>query len=309
MGALEGRIAIITGGGNGIGAAISRYFAREGARLVINDLGANPDGTGGDTGPAQKVADEIVAAGGHAVSDGGDIADVATGERLVRTAIDTYGGLDIVVNVAGILRDRMMFNLEEKDWDAVIRVHLKGHYSTLRPATAYWREQRNPEGNYRIINFTSVSGLHGSPGQPNYAAAKMGIAGLTWSLAQGMARYGVTANAIAPSAATRLTATIPDSKRVGSAGSEEAAVDPRMSPDNIAPLAAYLASERSSWLTSRIVSAAGYKVGLYNLPEEIASVQNEQPWEFDELAGAMEADFRPIADGLPKSLFSGQLAK
>jgi len=309
MGVLDGRIAIITGGGNGIGASISRYFAREGARVVINDLGANPDGTGGDEGPAKKVADEIVAAGGQAISDGGDIADVATDERLVRMAVDTYGGLDIVVNVAGILRDRMMFNLEEKDWDAVIRVHLKGHYSTLRPATAYWREQRNPEGNYRIINFTSVSGLHGSPGQPNYAAAKMGIAGLTWSLAQGMARYGVTANAIAPSAATRLTATIPDSKRVGSAGSEEAAVDPRMSPDNIAPLAAYLASERSSWLTSRIVSAAGYKVGLYNLPEEIASVQNEQPWEFDELAGAMEADFRPIADGLPKSLFSGQLAK
>src|SRR6201996_9425271 len=214
MGVIDGRVAIITGGGRGIGASISRLFAKEGASLVINDLGGHADGTGSDEGPARQVADEITAAGGKAVADGGDIADVATGERLVRTAVERYGTLDIVVNVAGILRDRMIFNLPEEDWDAVIRVHLKGHYSTVRPASAYWREQRNPEGHYRVINFTSISGLDGSPGQPNYAAAKMGIVGLTYSLAQGLARYGVTANAIAPGASTRLTATVPAGKRV-----------------------------------------------------------------------------------------------
>lgn len=307
MGVLDGRVAIITGGGNGIGASISRYFAREGASLVINDLGTRPDGTGGDEGPAHRVAEEITSGGGQAVADGGDIADVATGERLVQTAIDTYGKLDIVVNVAGILRDRMIFNLDEKDWDAVIRVHLKGHYSTVRPASAYWREQRNPDGHYRIINFTSASGLHGSPGQPNYAAAKMGIVGLTYSLAQGLARYGVTANAIAPGAATRLTATIPDDKRVG--GVDNGEDDPRRSPDNIAPVAAYLASERSDWLSSRVISASGFHVGLYNNPEEVAALDADNPWSFDALASSIESDFRPKADGLPQSLFAGQVAQ
>ena len=210
MGVIDGRVAIITGGGRGIGASIARLFAAEGAAVVINDLGGNADGTGSDEGPAKQMADEITDAGGQAVADGGDIADVATGERLVRTAVERFGKLDIVVNVAGILRDRMIFNLPEADWDEVIRVHLKGHYSTVRPAAAYLREQRNPAGHYRVINFTSVSGLDGSPGQPNYAAAKMGIVGLTYSLAQGLARYGVTANAIAPGAATRMTATVPD---------------------------------------------------------------------------------------------------
>src|SRR5580692_802431 len=214
MGVIDGRVAIITGGARGTGASISRLFAQEGASLVINDLGGAADGSGGDEGPAKQVADEITAAGGTAVADGGDVADVATGERLVRTAVEQFGRLDIVVNVAGILRDRMIFNLSEADWDEVIRVHLKGHYATVRPASAYWREQRNPHGHFRIINFTSNSGLEGSPGQPNYAAAKMGIVGLTYSLAQGLARYGVTANAIAPGAATRLTATVPQDKRL-----------------------------------------------------------------------------------------------
>src|SRR5216683_4081413 len=214
MGVIDGRVAIITGGARGIGASISRLFATEGASLVINDRGGGPDGSGSDEGPAKQIADEIVAAGGAAVADGGDIGDVATGERLVRTAVDQFGKLDVVVNVAGILRDRMIFNLPEADWDAVIRVHLKGHYVTARPAAAYFREQHNPGGHYRIINFTSISGLDGSPGQPNYAAAKMGIVGLTYSLAQGLARYGVTANAIAPGAATRLTATVPSDKQL-----------------------------------------------------------------------------------------------
>jgi NAD(P)-dependent dehydrogenase (short-subunit alcohol dehydrogenase family) len=224
----------------------------------------------------------------------------------VQTAVEQYGGLDIVVNVAGILRDRMIFNLAEQDWDEVIRVHLKGHYSTVRPASAYWREQRNPQGHYRVINFTSISGLDGSPGQPNYAAAKMGIVGLTYSLAQGLARYGVTANAIAPGAATRLTATVPDDKRVrrDERPSDE---ELRMSPDNIAPVALYLASERSDWLTGRVISAAGFEVGLYENPQIIRQLSAPAPWEYDRLAAAMESSFRPAANGLPRSIFSSQL--
>ena len=310
MGVIDGRVAIITGGGRGIGASISRLFAAEGAKVVINDLGGHTDGTGGDEGPARQVAEEIIAAGGAAVADGGDIGDVATGERLVDTAVKEFGKLDIVVNVAGILRDRMIFNLTENDWDEVIRVHLKGHYSTVRPASAYWREQRNPQGHYRVINFTSVSGLDGSPGQPNYAAAKMGIVGLTYSLAQGLARYGVTANAIAPGAATRLTATVPQDKRVvredrPDRPSEE---DRERSPDNIAPVALFMASEQSDWLTGRVVSSSGYEVGLYENPQIIRQVSAPEPWEYDRLASALESSFRPAANGLPRSLFASQLS-
>jgi NAD(P)-dependent dehydrogenase (short-subunit alcohol dehydrogenase family) len=306
MGVIDGRVAIITGGGRGIGASISKLFAAEGAKVVINDLGGHTDGTGADEGPAKQLAEEISAAGGTAVADGGDIGDVATGERLVDTAVKEFGKLDIVVNVAGILRDRMIFNLSEDDWDAVIRVHLKGHYSTVRPAAAYWRSQRNPQGHYRVINFTSVSGLDGSPGQPNYAAAKMGIVGLTYSLAQGLARYGVTANAIAPGASTRLTATVPDDKRVvrEDRPSEE---DLERSPDNIAPVALFMASEQSDWLTGRVVSSSGYEVGLYENPQIIRQVSSTAPWDYDKLAAQLERSFRPAADGLPFSLFASQL--
>jgi NAD(P)-dependent dehydrogenase (short-subunit alcohol dehydrogenase family) len=306
MGMLDGRVAIITGGGRGIGASISRLFAAEGASLVINDLGGNPDGTGSDAGPARAIADELTAGGARAVSDGGDIADTETGERLVQTAVDQFGKLDIVVNVAGILRDRMIFNLPPEDWDAVIRVHLRGHYSTIRSASAYWRSQRNPAGNYRIINFSSGSGLHGSPGQPNYAAAKLGIVGFTYSLAQGLARYGVTANAIAPGAATRLTATVPQDKRVvrEDRPSEE---DRERSPDNIAPVALFMASEQSDWLTGRVVSSSGYEVGLYENPQIIRQVSSTAPWEYGKLAAQLERSFRPAADGLPFSLFASQL--
>lgn len=239
-----------------------------------------------------QVVEEINGSGGQAVADDGDVADLATGERLVATAVERYGKLDVLVNVAGILRDRMIFNMPEEDWDAVIRVHLKGHYSTIRPASAYFRGQRNPGGNYRIINFTSVSGLQGSPGQPNYAAAKMGVVGLTYSLAQALGRYGVTANAIAPGAATRLTGVLPAESDAG-----------ELAADNIAPIALYLASERSGWLSGRTVAAMGYEVGLYSNPEVIRQVNGTGPWEFEHLARVVESNFRPAADGPPPSVF------
>ncbi|ALJ21196.1 SDR family NAD(P)-dependent oxidoreductase [Microbacterium sp. No. 7] len=290
MGTLEGRVAIVTGGGNGIGAAVARRFAAEGARVVINDLGASREGEGSDATPGQRIVEEIAAAGGEAVVDGGDIADLATGERLVELAVSRFGRLDIVVNAAGFLRDRMIFNMTEDDWDSVIRVHLKGHFSTARPASAYFREQRNPDGHYRIINFTSASGLHGSPGQANYAAAKLGIYGLTLSLAQGLARYGVTANAISPVAATRMTA------EQGATGT----------PEDVAHVIEYIASERADWLTGRAISAMGPQIGLYNIPEQIASMRRDTEAGSSTFATDFENAFRPLADGLPPSPFNPQ---
>src|SRR4051812_6017961 len=305
MGTLDGRVAVITGAGRGIGASIARLFADQGAQVVLNDLGAEPDGSGSDPGPAQAVADEITAAGGQAVADGGDVADTATGERVVRLAVDRFGRLDVLVNTAGILRDRMIFNLPEDDWDAVIRVHLRGHFSTVKPAAAYWREQRNPDGHYRIINFTSDSGLQGSPGQPNYAAAKMGIIGLTMSLANSLGRYGVTANAIAPAAATRLTATVPTDKQIGGGRRDEASSE--RSPDNIAPVCAFLAGTGSDWLTGRTLGAGGYQVRLWNYPEVIEAIHSGGPWDLQDLAADAEKSVRPRGDGPPPSLFSGHL--
>ncbi|WP_026918455.1 SDR family NAD(P)-dependent oxidoreductase [Gordonia shandongensis] len=304
---LDGRIAIVTGAGRGIGAAIARSFAAQGAKVVINDLGGAADGSGSDDGPARSVAEEITAAGGVALADGGDIADTATGERLVRTAVEQFGGLDVVVNVAGILRDRMIFNLAEEDWDAVIRVHLRGHFSLIKPAAAYWRSQRNPAGQYRIINFTSDSAIWGSPGQPNYAAAKRGVIGLTASLANGLARYGVTANAIAPAAATRLIATVPKDRSLDASSDGPKVFSDESSPENIAPICSYLAGTQSGWLSGRTIGANGYGVTLFNTPEILAEVRSDGPWTPDALAEQVEREFRPLADGLPPSIFSVQV--
>src|SRR5215470_12584243 len=213
MGRLDGRVAIVTGAGRGIGRSVAILLASEGAAVVVNDLGTAVDGSGSDTTLAGQVAAEIGAAGGKAVASGSDVSDHAAAEAMIGSAIEQFGRLDVLVNVAGILRDRMVFNMTEQEWDDVIRVHLKGTFNTTKFAAAHWRSLRDPSAQNRIINFTSVSGLHGSPGQPNYAAAKMGIVGLTWSCANALARYGVTANAVSPGAATRMTASIPDDRR------------------------------------------------------------------------------------------------
>ncbi len=206
---LDGRVAIVTGAGRGIGRSVAMLLASQGAAVVVADLGVAMDGSGRDAGPAAEVVEEITAAGGKAIASGADIADFAAAEGLIGTAIEQFGRLDVLVNVAGILRDRMVFNMTEQEWDDVIRVHLKGTFNTTRFASAYWRSLRDETAQNRIINFTSVSGLHGAPGQPNYAAAKMGIVGLTYSSANALARYGVTVNAISPGAATRMTDSVP----------------------------------------------------------------------------------------------------
>ena len=289
MGTLDGRVAIVTGAGRGIGRSTSLLLASEGASVVVNDLGGAMDGTGRDAGPAQAVVDEITSAGGKAVASGADVSDHAAAEDLIKTAIAEFGRLDVLVNVAGILRDRMIFNMSEQEWDDVIRVHLKGTFNTSKFAAAHWRSLREESAQNRIINFTSVSGLHGAPGQPNYAAAKMGIVGLTWSCANALGKYGVTANAVSPAAATRMTDSIPTDRRRTDRPSDE---DARRSPDNVAKVVAYLASERSGWLTGRIVHSSGYEVSLYSNMAPTVRLIAEQPWELDDLAGEVERSFR-----------------
>jgi NAD(P)-dependent dehydrogenase (short-subunit alcohol dehydrogenase family) len=257
--------------------------------VVVNDLGVAVDGSGQDSGPANDTVNAIAEAGGKAVANGADISNWGQAEGLVNTAIEEFGRLDVLVNVAGILRDRMIFNMTEQEWDDVIRVHMKGTFNTSRFASAYWRSLRDENAQNRIINFTSVSGLHGAPGQPNYAAAKMGIVGLTWSCAHSLAKYGVTSNAISPGASTRMTDSVPTERR----RSRTAAPDER-SPDNVAPIVAYLASEQSGWINGRILHSTGYEVSLYSNEDPISRIIGTEPWEADALAEQVEKSFGPI---------------
>jgi len=293
MARLDGRVAIVTGAGRGIGRSVARLLASEGASVVVNDLGAAVDGSGHDSGPAHDVVAEIAEAGGKAVANGADISVFAAAENLVQTAIEEFGRLDILVNVAGILRDRMVFNMTEQEWDDVIRVHLKGTFNTTRFASAHWRSLRDESAQNRIINFTSVSGLHGAPGQPNYAAAKMGIVGLTWSSARALGKYGVTVNAISPGAATRMTDSVPTDRRRTRPEVDE------WSPDNVAPIVAYLASERSGWITGRIIHSSGYEVSLYSNPEPVVRIVGTGPWQPDALAEQVERSFGPLLGRAP----------
>jgi NAD(P)-dependent dehydrogenase (short-subunit alcohol dehydrogenase family) len=293
MARLDGRVAIVTGAGRGIGRSVARLLASEGASVVVNDLGSAVDGSGRDTGPAHDVVAEIAEAGGKAVANGADISVFAAAENLVQTAIEEFGRLDILVNVAGILRDRMVFNMTEQEWDDVIRVHMKGTFNTTRFASAHWRSLRDASAQNRIINFTSVSGLHGAPGQPNYAAAKMGIVGLTWSSARALGKYGVTVNAISPGAATRMTDSVPTERRRTRPEVDE------WSPDNVAPIVAYLASERSGWITGRIIHSSGYEVSLYSNPEPVVRIIGTGPWQPDALAEQVERSFGPLLGRAP----------
>ncbi|MEI2706605.1 MAG: SDR family oxidoreductase [Ilumatobacteraceae bacterium] len=248
----EGRIAIVTGAGRGIGREHALMLAHHGAKVVVNDLGGNVDGSGGDQTPAQQVVAEIQAMGGDAVVNGDNVASWEGAQRLINTAIETFGDLHVVVNNAGILRDRVLVNMTEEEWDAVINVHLKGTFAPSRWAAAYWREQskagRPVSG--RIINTTSVSGIYGNPGQTNYGAAKAGIASFTNIAALELARYGVTVNAVGPVALTRMT------EGLGPAPETDEEREAR-SPRWIAPIVTWLASEESAGVSGRVFEASG----------------------------------------------------
>jgi len=248
----EGRVAIVTGAGRGIGREHALSLAHHGAKVVVNDLGGAVDGSGGDISPAQQVVDEIVLMGGEAVANGDSVGSWEGAQRLINTAVETFGDLHVVVNNAGILRDRVLANMTEEEWDAVINVHLKGTFAVSRWAAAYWRERAKAGETVsgRIINTTSVSGIYCNPGQTNYGAAKAGIAAMTIIAALEVGRYGVTVNAVAPVALTRMT------EGLGPAPETDEEREMR-SPRWIAPIVTWLASEESAGVTGRIFEASG----------------------------------------------------
>ncbi len=254
----EGRIAIVTGGARGIGREHCLMLASEGAKIVVNDLGGDVTGEGGDPSAAQQVVAEIQAMGGEAVVNGGNVADFEQAKTMVDQAVDAFGGLDIVINNAGILRDRMMFSMTESDWDAVVAVHLKGTFNVSHHASVYWRGRAKEglENDARIINTSSPSGIYGNVGQTNYGAAKAGIAAFTVIAAMELVRYGVTVNCIAPAAFTRMTADLP-----GFAGADEAAQE-ALGPRWIANVAAWLASPEAKNVTGRVFDVVGNRVGI-----------------------------------------------
>jgi NAD(P)-dependent dehydrogenase (short-subunit alcohol dehydrogenase family) len=275
-GICEGRIVIVTGAARGIGREHALAFAREGARVVVNDLGVSRDGSGADDEPARQVADEIRAAGGEAIVNTDDIADWDGARRLVHSAIDAFGGLDVLVNNAGFLRDRMVFTTSEDEWDAVIRVHLKGHFATARHAAEWWRA-RAKEGapvDARIVNTSSGAGLMGAVGQGAYAAAKAGIAALTLVEAAEMARYGVTANAIAPAARTRMTEAV-FGERMRAPGT---GFDPNH-PANVSPLVVWLGSADSRDVTGRVFEVEGGVISVADGWQHGPRVDRGARWE------------------------------
>jgi NAD(P)-dependent dehydrogenase (short-subunit alcohol dehydrogenase family) len=252
MGICDGRVAIVTGAGRGIGREHALLLSAQGAKVVVNDLGGSMDGSGSDAGPAQQVVDEIVAAGGEAVANTDDISDWSGAEKLIATAVDAFGRLDVLINNAGILRDRMLVNMTEAEWDAVIKVHLKGTFAPAHFAANHWRDRSKAgdEVDARIINTSSPSGIYGNVGQTNYGAAKAGIASFTIIAAKELARYGVTVNAIAPAALTRMTEDL----GMGQASDE---TKETLSPKHIAPVVCWLASPASSGVTGRVFDISG----------------------------------------------------
>jgi len=286
MGALEGRIALITGAGRGIGREHALLFASEGAKVVVNDLGGANDGSGSDSGPAQEVVDEIVAAGGDAVANTDDVSNWEGAERLVRQAVDHYGRLDVLVNNAGILRDGFIASLPESDWDAVINVHLKAHFAVLHHASAYWRDQSKAgeQPNGSVINTASASGVTvPNAGQANYGAAKAGIAALSLVAAQELERYGVRVNAIAPIARTRLTLATPGMGAVFAAGVEDATGHDLFDASNISPLVAYLATGTCP-ITGKVFAVQGGSIQELTGWTVERSIENEGPWRIDDIA-------------------------
>ncbi|RSN55971.1 short-chain dehydrogenase [Amycolatopsis sp. WAC 04182] len=288
MGALDGRVAVITGAGRGIGREHALLFAREGASVVVNDLGGANDGSGSDTGPAQEVVDEIRAAGGKAVANTANVADWAGAEELVAQAVGEFGRLDVVVNNAGILRDAFIAGLEESQWDSVIAVHLKGHAAVLRHAAAYWKTASKAGESVAgsVINTASASGTTlPNAGQANYGAAKAGIAALTLVAAEELERYGVRVNAIAPIARTRLTLATPGMGAIFAQEVEEGEFD-AFSPANISPLVAYLATEKCP-LTGKVFAVQGGAISELAGWHDVKVIETEAAWEIDDIAARL----------------------
>ncbi len=275
---LDGKVAVVTGAGRGLGRAEALDLARLGARVVVNDFGVSLSGTD-EASPADEVVSEIRALGGEAIAHKGDVASMDDSAAMIRLAIETFGDLNILVNNAGILRDRMIFSMTEEDWDAVIRVHLKGHFATTSAATKYWRAQSKAAEApvyARVINTASEAFLFGSAGQPNYAAAKAGIAALTLSTAHGAGRYGVRANAICPRAATRMT---------------EGILPDNLAPEAVSPLVAFLASPAADKVTGQVFVTYGGFVGLLEAPQLEARFDADGTWDVDGLADAIGGHF------------------
>lgn len=293
-GRLEGKVAIVTGAGRGIGRGEALLLAAEGCRVVVNDFGGSPDGEGGAQTPADEVVEDIKKAGGEAAANYGNVSSMADGEALVKQALDTFGRLDILVNNAGILRDRMVFNMTEAEWDAVIAVHLKGHFTVTRPASMVFRQQRSG----RIVNTSSESGL-GNMGQANYSAAKEGIVGLTRTLALDLGRYGVTANAIRPRAATRLTMSdelreaMERARQAGTTestpGSDVMAQMETLKPELVAPLVVYLCTDAAGNINGRDFIVGGSEISLCSIPDKERTIYRDGGWDLDSLEAVFPA--------------------
>ena len=271
MGLLDGKVAVVTGGGTGIGRAVSLDLAAAGAKVVVNDYGVSVDGTDPSSEPANEVVGKIRSKGGVAVASPESVATMAGGRAVVDLALKEFGDLHIVVCCAGILRERMIFNMSEEEWDAVIAVHLKGHFTVMQPATRHMREKKTGS----IITFTSTAGLEGSPGQPNYSAAKEGIVGLTRSTALAMARYGVRCNAISPTADTRMTQRLPGERR---------GLATATPPEAIGPVATFLASDKAAHITGQIVGVRGTEVTIYSHQAPLRTATRVEPWTPEDLA-------------------------
>ncbi len=297
MGRFDGKVAIVTGAGRGIGRAEALLLAAEGAAVVVNDLGGAPDGEGADQRPAQQVADEIASAGGRAAANYADISRWEGGQALVGQAVETFGGLDVLINNAGILRDKMSFNMDEAEWDAVVDVHMKGHMSTSRFAAAYWRQRSKETGEpvgAAIVNTASESGLYGNAGQANYAAAKAGIASMTIVMARELERIGARVNAIAPVARTRLTEAVAG----GFMDAQDGDFD-RFAPENAAAMAVWLAGPDTAGITGQVFAVGGGKAQLLGGWRPVTEVQATDVWSLDSLSAARDGLLAGRDSGVP----------
>ena len=300
MGALDERVIVVTGSGRGIGAAVAKFLGAHGARVVVNDPGVNVDGTGADKGPADEVVREITEAGGTAVANNDSVATVEGGENMIKQAIDTWGRVDGVVHVAGILRDRMVFNMTKEEWDAVIAVHLDGYYNVAKPASVLFRQQRYG----RIIGFSSGSGLNGNVGQANYGAAKAAIAGMSRCLARDLGRYGITANTIAPGANTRMTQSVPESAqqlraRAGIATQARAVESDLRGPESVAPMVGYLCTDQAWNINGKTFYVSNGNVSLAHEEAPMRTITTAGMWSLEQLRERVPTLMQGLANPAP----------